>query len=136
MTADIWDNRMMGLAEHIAQWSKDPNTKVGAVITDHCNRVISVGYNGFPRWVIDSEERYADQETKYGFVVHAELNAILNANQNLNGNSIYTTLFPCRECAKAIIQAGIVKVFYRNYRKDEFTETMFDEAQMFVKYLP
>lgn len=136
MSEAIWDQRMIDLAEHVAQWSKDPVTKVGAVITDHCNRVVSVGYNGFPRWVKDDAERYVDQETKYGFVVHAELNAILNANQNLSGNTIYTTLFPCRECAKAIIQSGIVRVFYKNYRKDAYTEQMFDEAQLFVKYMP
>lgn len=136
MSQDVWDQRMIALAEHVAQWSKDPTTKVGAVITDSCNRIISVGYNGFPRWVNDTEERYADQQTKYGFVVHAELNAILNANSAVNGYNLYTTLFPCRECAKAILQAGITQVFYKDYRKDEFTEQMFDEAKLYVKYMP
>ncbi len=131
-----WDTKMMGLAEHVAQWSKDPSTKVGAVLVDPCFRVVSVGYNGFPRNVEDTTERYNDRETKYGFVVHAEINAILNAVDISRARSIYTTLFPCRECAKAIIQAGIREVFYKEYRKDEYSEKMFDETFTYVKHMP
>jgi len=105
-----WDNRFMALARHIAMWSKDPSTKVGAVIVDEKRRVIGHGYNGFPRGVEDSDERYSDREVKYKHVVHAELNAILNSRGGVEGCTLYTTLEPCTECAKAIIQSGITRV--------------------------
>lgn len=105
-----WDRRFMALAQHVAQWSKDPSTKVGAVIVDDRNRVIAHGYNGFPRGVEDSPELYADREQKYPRVVHAELNAILNALGPVEGCTLFATLAPCCECAKAIIQAGIRRV--------------------------
>jgi len=125
-----WDYRMMDLADHIAQWSKDPNTRVGAVIADSANRVIGMGYNGFPRRVDDTIERYQDQEQKYSYVVHAELNAILNATIKLDTDftTLYTTLSPCRECAKAIIQSGIHRVVFKEYRSDPFTNAMFMES--------
>jgi dCMP deaminase len=125
-----WDYRMMDLADHIAQWSKDPNTRVGAVITDSACRVIGMGYNGFPRGVRDDFDRYQDKEQKYSYVVHAELNAILNATIKLDTDytTLYTTLSPCRECAKAIIQAGIHRVVFKEYRSDPFTNVMFSEA--------
>lgn len=114
---DKWDGRFLALAEHIASWSKDPSTQVGAVIVDKQNRVIGVGYNGFPRGVEDTEERLNDRPTKYAHVVHAELNAILNANQSVSDCTIYVwpqfwtgTPPTCNECAKAIIQSGIKKV--------------------------
>jgi dCMP deaminase len=105
-----WDNRFMLLARHVAMWSKDPSTKVGAVIVDAKRRVIALGYNGFPRGVDDSPERYADRPTKYAHVVHAELNAILNALGPVDGCTLYVTLEPCTTCAKAIIQSGIARV--------------------------
>ena len=125
-----WDYRMMDLADHIAQWSKDPNTRVGAVIADSVCRVIGMGYNGFPRGVDDTTERYNDREQKYSFVVHAELNAILNASIKLDTDftTLYVTLSPCRECAKAIIQAGIQRVVFKEYRSDPVTNQMFKEA--------
>ena len=101
----------MKLAEEVATWSKDPSTKVGAIITDHSNRVIGLGYNGFPRGVSDTEDRYADKLVKYGLIVHAEANAILNALTSVKECLLYTTKFPCSECAKLIIQSGIVKVY-------------------------
>jgi dCMP deaminase len=118
----------MAVAEEVAKWSKDPSTKVGAVIFDSSGRILSTGYNGFPRGVYDHEERYLDRETKYKFVVHAELNAILNATQPLTGDYLYVTLSPCSECAKAIIQSGIVSVTYRDLRSDPYTNIMFREA--------
>lgn len=105
-----WDQRFLDLAKHIAGWSKDPSTKVGAVIVDDLRRVVAHGYNGFPRGVDDSPERYADRPTKYAHVVHAELNAILNARGSVEDCTVYITHQPCAECAKAIIQAGIYRV--------------------------
>lgn len=102
-----WDTKFLGLAQYIAGWSKDPSTKCGAVIADKNNRVISLGYNGFPRGIKD-DERLQNRETKYPIVVHAEINAILFSKQDLTGCTIYTWPFmSCSRCAGAIIQAGI-----------------------------
>lgn len=105
-----WDQRMLDLAAHIAGWSKDPSTKVGAVIVDDLRRVVGHGYNGFPRGVADTPERLNDRPTKYLHVVHAELNAILNARGSVEDCTLYLTHQPCAECAKAIIQAGLLRV--------------------------
>ncbi len=110
-----WDEYFMGVALLAAKRSKDPNTQVGACIVDNNNIILSTGYNGFPYGCSDDEypwEREGDN-TKYNYVVHAELNAILNAQgKSLNGARIYVDLFPCNECAKAIIQSGISEVVY------------------------
>jgi len=112
-----WDEYFMGVALLAAMRSKDPNTQVGACIVDSENRILSTGYNGFPSGCSDDEYPW-DREgefgcTKYPFVVHAELNAILNARgKNLTGAKIYVALFPCNECAKAIIQSGIKEIVY------------------------
>ena len=112
-----WDEYFMGVALLAAMRSKDPNTQVGACIVDGENRILSTGYNGFPSGCSDDEYPW-DREgefgcTKYPFVVHAELNAILNARgKNLTGAKIYVALFPCNECAKAIIQSGIKEIVY------------------------
>ncbi len=112
-----WDEYFMGVALLAAGRSKDPSTQVGACIVDSNNRILSTGYNGFPLGCSDDEfpwNRNEDAgETKYPFVVHAELNAILNATgKQLQGSKIYVALFPCNECAKAIIQSGIREVIY------------------------
>ena len=112
-----WDEYFMGVALLAAKRSKDPNTQVGACIVDSENRILSTGYNGFPSGCSDDEYPWdRDGEfgcTKYPFVVHAELNAILNARgKNLTGAKIYVALFPCNECAKAIIQSGIKEIVY------------------------
>ncbi len=112
-----WDEYFMGIAELSARRSKDPSTQVGACIVDDNNKIMSVGYNGMPKACSDDEfpwEREGGQlETKYFFVCHAELNAILNyRGGSLEGSRIYATLFPCNECAKAIIQAGIKEIIY------------------------
>ena len=107
----------MGVALLAAQRSKDPSTQVGACIVDSDNRILSTGYNGFPYGCSDDEFPWDREgaETKYPFVVHAELNAILNARgKNLSGSKIYVALFPCNECAKAIIQSGVKEVYYRS----------------------
>ena len=102
-----WDEYFMGLAHLSAKRSKDPSTQVGAVIVSDEHRVVSIGYNGFPNGCSDDEFPW-DREgefgnTKYPYVVHAELNAILNSKHDLKGCSIYVSLFPCNECAKAIV---------------------------------
>ena len=112
-----WDEYFMGVALLAAMRSKDPNTQVGACIVDSENRILSTGYNGFPSGCSDDEfpwEREGEfADTKYPFVVHAELNAILNAHgKKLSGAKIYVALFPCNECAKAIIQCGIKEIVY------------------------
>lgn len=112
-----WDEYFMGVALLAAERSKDPNTQVGACIVDSDNRIVSTGYNGFPYGCSDNEypwDREGDtQNTKYAYVVHAELNAILNARgRSVVGTTLYVALFPCNECAKAIIQSGITEVVY------------------------
>ena len=137
-----WDEYFMGIAMLSARRSKDPSTQVGACIVNSNNKIMSVGYNGFPQGCNDDDfpwERTGDDfETKYPYVCHAELNAILNnGGSSLNGCKIYVALFPCDECAKAIIQSGIKEVIYLS---DKYAETvgvraskrMFDSAG--VKY--
>ena len=110
-----WDEYFMGVAMLAAQRSKDPNTQVGACIVSQDNIIISTGYNGMPKGCSDDEfpwNRDGD-DNKYPYVVHAELNAILNANgRDLRGSRLYVALFPCNECAKAVIQSGIKEIFY------------------------
>ncbi|MBQ0041204.1 MAG: dCMP deaminase family protein [Clostridiales bacterium] len=118
-----WDEYFMGVALLAAKRSKDPNTQVGACIVDENNVILSTGYNGFPIGCSDDEfpwDREGEQ-TKYPYVVHAELNAILNASgKSLRGARIYVALFPCNECAKAIIQSGIREVVYLS---DKYADT-------------
>lgn len=118
-----WDDYFMGIAMLSSYRSKDPNTRVGACIVNGRNRIMSMGYNGFPMGCSDDEfpwERSgAENETKYPYVCHAELNAILNARgANLEGCKIYVALFPCNECAKAIIQCGIKEIVYLSDKYD------------------
>ncbi len=113
-----WDEYFMGVAVLSGKRSKDPNTQVGCCIVSEDNRILSMGYNGFPRGCSDDEfpwEREGDNELemKYVYSTHSELNAILNyTGGSLKGTKLYVSLFPCHECAKAIIQAGIVEVIY------------------------
>ncbi len=113
-----WDEYFMGIALFSAQRSKDNSTQVGACIVNSEKKIVSVGYNGMPIGCCDDEmpwERTGESTlyTKYPFVCHAELNAILNSNGgNLKGATLYVTLYPCNECAKAVIQSGIKRVVY------------------------
>lgn len=116
-----WDEYFMSVALLASMRSKDPNTQVGACIVGDDKRIISTGYNGFPRGCSDDEFPWnrEGEETKYPYVVHAELNAILNAGgRSLAGSTLYVALFPCNECAKAIIQAGIKTVVYLSDKYD------------------
>ncbi len=120
-----WDAYFMGVAILSSYRSKDPGTQVGACIVSKNNRIMSVGYNGMPSGCSDDVypwERDGDAlNTKYLFVCHAELNAILNfRGGSLEGSRIYTTLFPCNECAKALIQSGISEIVYM---QDKYSET-------------
>lgn len=120
-----WDEYFMGIAILSAKRSKDPSTQVGACIVSEDNKILSIGYNGFPRGCSDDEvswDREGDfQNTKYAYVCHAELNAILNyTGATLKGSRIYVDLFPCNECAKAIIQSGIREVIYMS---DKYKDT-------------
>lgn len=106
-----WDRRFLQLARFIAQWSKDPSTKVGCVVVDDMKRIVSTGFNGLPSGVEDTIERLSDRAVKYKMVVHAERNAIIDAKRNLAGMTAYVwPIMPCSECAAMIIQAGIDKV--------------------------
>ena len=105
-----WDRRFLEMAALVATWSKDPSTKVGAVIVRPDKTVCSVGFNGFPRGVPDAEEWLLDRATKYAYTVHAEINAILTSNEPVRGTTLYTTFHPCSGCAPVIVQAGITRV--------------------------
>jgi dCMP deaminase len=109
-----WDKRFVSLAREISTWSKDPSMKIGAVIVDDDRRILATGYNGFPKGIEDSPERYADKPTKYDHVIHAEMNAIYNATYNgtsLKDSTIYVWGLPvCNDCARGIIQVGIKRV--------------------------
>jgi dCMP deaminase len=141
MVTGKWHKRFYELALHVAQWSKDPNTKVGACIVNADRQVISIGFNGLPRGIFDFQSRYANKETKYLYVVHAERNALDNAFCNVDGAIMYTTLFPCNECAKGIIQKGIKTVVTpkpdetRTHNHYAVTLQMFKEAEMNVLFV-
>lgn len=142
-----WDNRFMEMAKMISTWSKDPSTAVGAVIVAPKNRtILSVGYNGFPRGIIDDGRLY-DRHKKYSLIVHAEMNAIYSAGAigaKLDGSTIYVYGLPvCNQCSLAIIQSGISRVvvkeeFLRNERWEEswkMTKSNFDEVNIKIKIL-
>ena len=125
-----WDDYFMGVSLLAADRSKDPSTQVGACIVSDDNRILSTGYNGFPQGCSDDDFPWNRDEslgeTKYNFVVHAELNAILNAGgKSLVGSRIFVSLFPCHECAKAIIQSGVKEVVYLS---DKYNGTVSDNA--------
>ncbi|KAA0456398.1 MAG: dCMP deaminase family protein [Candidatus Thioglobus sp.] len=134
-----WDERYLRLAQEISTWSKDPSTQVGAVTVGSKKEVLSQGFNGFPRGIHDSDERYNNKSTKYSLVVHAEMNAIYNATYSgtsLDGATLYVYGLPiCSECAKGIIQVGIKKVIIEKSKELEnwndsvkLSKQMFDEA--------
>ncbi len=120
-----WDRRFLALAEHIAQWSKDPSSKVAAIIVDKDKRIVSLGYNGFPKGIAD--ERLDNREEKYLTVVHAEVNAILFANQSIKGCTIYLWPYPsCLPCTSIIIQSGIKRVVSPKYPEPRWVGDWFE----------
>lgn len=140
-----WDYNFLKLAEHISTWSKDPSKKIGAVVVDNNRRILSTGYNGFPRGIEDTPDKYLDREIKYKYIVHAEMNAIYNATYNgvsLENSTLYVYGLPiCSECAKGIIQSGIKRVviyapndertqtWLESWRK---TKELFEEAGVVI----
>ncbi len=138
-TLTKWDQRYLSLAKEVSTWSKDPSTQVGAVTVGSKKEVLSQGFNGFPRGIHDTDERYNNRDTKYKLVVHAEMNAIYNATYSgasLDGATLYVYGLPiCSECAKGIIQVGIKKVVVEKSKElDNWNESvqlskeMFDES--------
>jgi dCMP deaminase len=141
-----WDERYLRLAYGIAQWSKDPSSKIGAITVGSKGQVLSQGFNGFPRGLRDEPSRLNDRETKYKYVVHAEMNAIYNATYNgtsLDGATLYVYGLPtCSECAKGVIQVGIKRVVMPNQKIDGKwldswmqTESFFDEAGIEYEFI-
>ena len=131
-----WEEYFMELAKLTAKRSKDPVTQVGAVIINKNKRVIGLGYNGFIDipdndklfpWTKNSNNY---EEIKYSYVIHAEANAILNSTSSIKDSILYVTLFPCRECAKLIIQSGIKKIVYLDYKEDLASLRMFKAANI------
>jgi dCMP deaminase len=138
-----WQDYFMGIAMLSSQRSKDPNTQVGACVVNQSGRIIGIGYNGFPDGCGDDHFPWGRKgdwlKTKYPYVVHAELNAIMNCTEKPNNCTLYVTLFPCHECAKAIIQSGIKSVVYQNENKRkayadsvQATIKMFDYAGVYI----
>ena len=135
---DKWDKRWLDIAGLVSSWSKDPSTQIAAIAVKD-KRLIATGYNGFPRGIEDTDDRWNNREEKYKYVVHAEMNCIYNANyhhQSLKGATMYIVGLPvCHECAKGIIQAGVSRVVatFDNVpmkwsKSNEITEKMFKEA--------
>jgi dCMP deaminase len=138
-----WDEYFMGVALLSAKRSKDPSTQVGACIVNEKNKIVGAGYNGLPIGCDDDDFPWDKQgdflQTKYPFVCHAELNAILNnIGMDLKGCKIYTALFPCNECAKAIIQSGITEVIYLSDKYEgndifKASKVMLDKAGVYCR---
>lgn len=143
-----WDIRFMKLAREISKWSKDPSTRIGAVIVNDERRILATGYNGFPRGIEDTEERLNDREQKYPLIVHGEMNALMNAlysGVSVKGATIYVWGLPvCAECTKNVIQAGIKRVvitYTENAPKkwqaqwNNMSKPMYDEAGVSITYI-
>lgn len=139
-----WETRFADLAAHVAQWSKDPSSKVGCVLVNDRRQVISLGFNGFPRGVEDSAERLFDRPTKYRFVQHAEINALLTATEPTQGATAYVTHHPCANCAGALIQGGISRIVTtvpsegiaeRFGASFQAAETMLNEANVSLEFM-
>jgi len=141
-----WDLRYLDLAKNISSWSKDPSRQIGAVAIGSKGQVLAQGFNGFPRGIEDTPERYQDRETKYKYVVHAEMNCIYNASYSgvsLDGSSMYVWGLPvCNECAKGIVQVGVKRVIMPLQDIPEswmdswnLTKAFFDEAGVEWKFI-
>lgn len=139
-----WNDKFIGLCNHIATWSKDTSTKVGAVIVNKDNRILSIGYNGFPVGVNDDVKERHQRPEKYRWTIHAEENAIASSSRlgiSLKDCILYCNYKPCEHCSKLIIQSGVSKVIYQNEvvnsQKDSacesITETLFKEANVIIE---
>lgn len=141
MATNKWDKRYLEIAKDVSKWSKDPSTQVGAVAVDNKGHILCTGYNGFPRGIADTDERYANRELKYEMIVHAEMNAIFNATYHgvcLDGGTLYVYGLPCcNRCALGVIQTGIKRIVMMAPQIDEkwklswqLSETLFNEANV------
>ena len=142
MNSTKWDERFIELAKLVGSWSKDPSTQVGAVIVDTNNRIVSIGFNGFPKGVKDTEERLLDRDKKYAIVVHAEANALMFANSSVEGCTLYTYPFqPCSRCAGLIIQSGIKRIVSisnnnKNWEENfKLSRQLFKESGIILEYV-
>jgi len=140
-----WQTYFMGIAYLSAMRSKDPITQVGACIVNAKQRIVGIGYNGLPYGCDDATFPWDKSdnlvESKHGYVVHAELNAILNARGSLDGCTLYVTHFPCHECAKAIVQSGITHIYFANNEREHKAESkaaarMFEAANITIEKSP
>jgi len=139
-----WDEYFMGVAILSGKRSKDPGTQVGACIVNDKKRIVGIGYNGFPYGVEDDSFPWSNDgewlDTKYPYVVHAEVNAILNSTVSLDNATLYVTLFPCNECAKLVIQSGIKELVYLEDKYSEqdsnkASKRMFNSAKIMYRQL-
>jgi len=133
-----WNNRYIAIAKEVASWSKDPSTQVGAIIVGSKGQILSQGYNGFPRGILDDQDRLNLREVKLSLMVHAEMNAIYNATYSgvcLDGSTLYVYGLPiCSECAKGIIQVGISKIVITEdsiMSRAEWMESWYKSNKMF-----
>ena len=127
-----WHDRFICLATEVSTWSRDPGTKVGCIIVDPLNRVVSLGFNGFPHGISDDTLRLQDRETKLRITIHAEENALLFAKKDVTGYTAYVTHHPCSNCAAKLIQSGISKVVYK---QDEVFESKWADSIALAKTL-
>jgi dCMP deaminase len=115
-----WDERFLEMAKLVSTWSKDPSTQTGAVIVRNDRTVVSVGFNGFPKNMSDSPDLYADREQKYSRIIHCEMNALLHANEKVEGMTLYTYPFAsCDRCAVHMLQAGIDRFVFPALAEDK-----------------
>ena len=143
-----WHSRYLKLANEISKWSKDPSTKIGAIAVGEKGQVLAQGYNGFPRGIAHTSSRLNNRETKYKYVVHAEMNLIYNAGYNgvsLDGSTVYVIGLPvCAECAKGLIQVGVKQVVMPEHvgipetweKSFEFTKELFNEGGVAWQFIP
>jgi len=136
MNRTKWDLRWLGLAEHISAWSKDPSTKVGAVIVDKRNRLVSMGFNGFPQAMKDFQPHLDNREEKYSRVVHGEINALIFAERSVEGCTLYTWPFlTCDRCFVQMAQAGIKRVVAPQATEEQLTRwgPAFDKVRGYAR---
>lgn len=141
-----WKIRYLLLAMHVSSWSKDPSTKVGSIAVNDKGQVLSQGYNGFPRHIEDTEERYSDREKKYKYIVHAEMNLIYNATYtgvSLDGSTLFVHGLPmCSDCTKGILQCGIKHIVMplqeipdKWLKSWEHSKSMLDESNVTWEFI-
>lgn len=136
MTYDKWDIRFARLAREISTWSKDPSSKIGAIIVDKDRRILGTGYNGFPKGIADTEERLNDREEKYPRIIHAEMNALLNclrSGTSVMDSTLYIYGLPmCTDCTKSVIQSGVstIIMIYPKNIPERWKESMLKSGSM------